>query len=232
MCGGTATRSPTWASSSGLSPRVRGNRVQQGRHQAHPRSIPACAGEPYLGPFRVHPGRVYPRVCGGTAPSPDPGEGGPGLSPRVRGNPAAAPGGTGRAGSIPACAGEPPCIPPHTPIPAVYPRVCGGTKLRKALRWLTWGLSPRVRGNRGELLRPGRHAGSIPACAGEPGESAPTPASAEVYPRVCGGTYPFIIDISSLRGLSPRVRGNPVSYGHATLHPRSIPACAGEPSSR
>ena len=50
-----------------------------------------------------------------------------------------------------------------------------------------------------------------------------------VYPRVCGGTDVRWFHWSSLRGLSPRVRGN---HNKFRSHPSllwSIPACAGEP---
>ena len=50
-----------------------------------------------------------------------------------------------------------------------------------------------------------------------------------VYPRVCGGTSKANGLRDSLRGLSPRVRGNPVRHRHAVGVERSIPACAGEP---
>ena len=75
-------------------------------------------------------------------------------------------------------------------------------------------------------------SGSIPACAGEPPWSAPATPSKRVYPRVCGGTdIPALID--RLReGLSPRVRGNPISHIGAADTVRSIPACAGEPDRR
>ena len=50
----------------------------------------------------------------------------------------------------------------------VYPRVCGGTGLRDEDVRTFWGLSPRVRGNPPECCGCVAHAGSIPACAGEP----------------------------------------------------------------
>ena len=70
----------------------------------------------------------------------------------------------------------------------VYPRVCGGTFVRHAIKLVTRGLSPRVRGNRFDLGI--RHGGirSIPACAGEPETCQSCPNVHEVYPRVCGGT--------------------------------------------
>ena len=50
---------------------------------------------------------VYPRVCGGTYRNPVDSPYTYGLSPRVRGNPAARNCHWQRVGSIPACAGEP-----------------------------------------------------------------------------------------------------------------------------
>ena len=52
-----------------------------------------------------------------------------GLSPRVRGNPAAPPSMERRTGSIPACAGEPAAPGGSGTTWWVYPRVCGGTAL-------------------------------------------------------------------------------------------------------
>ena len=50
------------------------------------------------------------------------------------------------------------------------------------------GLSPRVRGNPPVLTPAALAQGSIPACAGEPGERGIDAFGVEVYPRVCGGT--------------------------------------------
>ena len=98
--------------------------------------------------------------------------------------------------------------------------------------------------------------GSIPACAGEPGENVAVTNTHWVYPRVCGGTLPAAWLHTSVRGLSPRVRGNPgpsckrelvlpnrvyprvcggTDHDHRRREPHtdcgSIPACAGEPGS-
>jgi hypothetical protein len=127
VCGGTPDRMPAFRNLYGLSPRVRGNHGQARLDLEARRSIPACAGEPRLGPGRGDRREVYPRVCGGTAaehlPLPPAG----GLSPRVRGNPRKASRGQARPGSIPACAGEPPRRGGHPAARGVYPRVCGGT---------------------------------------------------------------------------------------------------------
>ena len=217
-------------SDTGLSPRVRGNRPAVASFGAGHGSIPACAGEPRPTPGAASPARVYPRVCGGTATRISPAPATTGLSPRVRGNLDHAALGVGQRGSIPACAGEPQTRASRARWRRVYPRVCGGTVCQPSSTSPPTGLSPRVRGNhaRGD---PGPHrAGSIPACAGEPRSMPPTPSSARVYPRVCGGTDGTTLETFRQDGLSPRVRGNRGRVVGHELVERSIPACAGEPS--
>ena len=92
---------------------------------------------------------------------------GGGLSPRVRGKLFITGGDVMEKGSIPACAGETKKHIVLSTSGAVYPRVCGGNGWLTARRGWSTGLSPRVRGKRGERGNPGRLAGSIPACAGE-----------------------------------------------------------------
>ena len=173
--------------------------------------------------------RVYPRVCGGTGPIRRPSSGPEGLSPRVRGNPSLPPAGSSAGGSIPACAGEPQRGMGRLFHGEVYPRVCGGTDGRPAERSRTRGLSPRVRGNRRAAGGTVAHQGSIPACAGEPGNAITALTTPAVYPRVCGGTPTALVVDGIDQGLSPRVRGNQYHAGNTIVNPRSIPACAGEP---
>ncbi len=71
---------------------------------------------------------------------------------------------------------------------------------------------------------------SIPACAGEPCAHVYPSHSAEVYPRVCGGTAMMLTEILTDEGLSPRVRGNRAESDGMSGAIRSIPACAGEPA--
>ena len=95
-----------------------------------------------------------------------------------------------------------------------------------------YGLSPRLRGNRLFHIEKGLLNRSIPAPAGEPGESGAEKLDTAVYPRACGGTrFPEPIPWQS-PGLSPRLRGNPFELRTGTTPPRSIPAPAGEPSTR
>ena len=172
---------------------------------------------------------VYPRVCGGT---PRPRACGclvRGLSPRVRGNRRVGGSAAGKAGSIPACAGEPMPAVVARAATRVYPRVCGGTIRTAATTARTAGLSPRVRGNPQDGGGQGGRGGSIPACAGEPRASATRRRAAGVYPRVCGGTRLPEFAMRRQRGLSPRVRGNRGCRGWRACGRRSIPACAGEP---
>ena len=70
----------------GLSPRVRGNPLQQRRRRPAGRSIPACTGEPRFISSCGSVCRVYPRVYGGTVEQDLPQQLLVGLSPRVRGN--------------------------------------------------------------------------------------------------------------------------------------------------
>ena len=94
----------------GLSPRVRGNLVVGLDAAVGLWSIPACAGEPSRLKRVCRLRSVYPRVCGGTpvASARLRDTSYAGLSPRVRGNPTPAATSRPMAGSIPACAGEPP----------------------------------------------------------------------------------------------------------------------------
>ena len=218
--------------SSGLSPRVRGNHVHYPRCQEGGRSIPARAGEPGS-PIciRAMP-KVYPRACGGTRPVALSGLRDYGLSPRVRGNLILQCGKVLAGRSIPARAGEPGFYPRLQTVYPVYPRACGGTNGRPDSIYPLAGLSPRVRGNRQPAGGGRQGQGSIPARAGEPCTMRRSPLSAAVYPRACGGTAAWQVGHSTVRGLSPRVRGNHCGHGEILLLDGSIPARAGEPSPR
>ena len=137
-----------------------------------------------------------------------------------------------RPRSIPACAGEPLRGWCQNSLIKVYPRVCGGTRGRLAQSSPDRGLSPRVRGNRGQAGADFFRHGSIPACAGEPSIISTFHVSGGVYPRVCGGTFHLRTRLFVDRGLSPRVRGNRQDTVDQPGQPRSIPACAGEPRRR
>ena len=148
VCGGTTRVANVSYEGQGLSPRVRGNHGTKCGYCGMKGSIPACAGEP--SPDRTPTQRlgVYPRVCGGT-----------GFWYLVSGI---------WGGSIPACAGEPANSRRVLIARRVYPRVCGGTHGVRSASERAEGLSPRVRGNPGDITYRTLAGGSIPACAGEP----------------------------------------------------------------
>ena len=86
-CGGTAPRRHGPLGASGLSPRLRGNRIDLPICDTVVRSIPAPAGEPPSPRSSRQPNEVYPRACGGTHRLGRLGRRRNGLSPRLRGNP-------------------------------------------------------------------------------------------------------------------------------------------------
>ena len=218
VCGGTSLYALDDGDAVGLSPRVRGNPWSPHRHLLRGWSIPACAGEPRRRGDPASGGKVYPRVCGGTALYSLPSALTSGLSPRVRGNRQGDYKGGATGGSIPACAGEPGVRLTWYTTPGVYPRVCGGTWTKRIRRGFRRGLSPRVRGNLWWAICRAAAQGSIPACAGEPGRAGTACAKSRVYPRVCGGTAVVIILVAVQMGLSPHTRGNPWPFDNASCH--------------
>ena len=234
----------------GLSPRVRGNRMQRGLNQFRGGPIPACAGQPTLqhsSPFRLW---AYPRVCGATWATPSISALVPGLSPRVRGNRSCAVRYPLRAGPIPACAGQPGekfatgaasrayprvcgatrCICIRCWLCRAYPRVCGATPRGTPDEVIEWGLSPRVRGNPNPKTIALGAMGPIPACAGQPECRKRATRECRAYPRVCGATSPAHSDGLEREGLSPRVRGNHKAQQLPSDCLGPIPACAGQPA--
>ena len=230
--GGTSVASNSRCAASGLSPRTRGNRQALVRAPGGHGSIPANAGEP-LGRTRWRGIRgVYPRERGGTpgAISVEPLF--KGLSPRTRGNRDPHPLLGRQPGSIPANAGEPRTTAVALASMGVYPRERGGTPGDLLFARHVTGLSPRTRGNPYVRAHGGRVTGSIPANAGEPHSVGRGYAPLGVYPRERGGTLLRRVGLQHRRGLSPRTRGN--RHRRRTLFAwlGSIPANAGEPTSR
>ena len=192
----------------GLSPRVRGKRIDGNAVHAAIGSIPACAGEAVWKVRDSRRRRVYPRVCGGSTITSKSSQMAIGLSPRVRGKLRRIGAALLNPRSIPACAGEAMAPASRRPRSPVYPRVCGGSAETADAGFGGQGLSPRVRGKPYSWAAGSALGRSIPACAGEALTSMPTCSIWTVYPRVCGGS-------SGRRHHQRRQR-------------RSIPACAGE----
>ena len=133
-CGGTNPEGVLHYEAQGLSPRMRGNRLHGHAVDLAHGSIPAHAGEPGRQQGPDAPPRVYPRACGGTAFAMLTTPRGPGLSPRMRGNPVGPVVRGLHLGSIPAHAGEPPAAASGSVRPGVYPRACGGTGVGRQLQ--------------------------------------------------------------------------------------------------
>ena len=152
--------------------------------------------------------RVHPRVCGGSGPVSPSDATKAGASPRVRGKRASGPPPSPPRRCIPACAGEAAPDPRLQRVPAVHPRVCGGSGLVIAITGGFYGASPRVRGKHDAALAPLRACRCIPACAGEARVVRPPPSG--------GG------------GASPRVRGKLSMFFARPVTCGCIPACAGE----
>ena len=209
---------------------MRGNRSPPPTRPSWIGSIPAYAGEPQDFANNAQIKKVYPRVCGGTTSVPFLSFCYIGLSPRMRGNPAAGRLPAAIPGSIPAYAGEPKPAGVVRRRVLVYPRVCGGTKAKAARLRVIQGLSPRMRGNPLVSREMGCGMGSIPAYAGEPPTSSVGAGRPRVYPRVCGGTVVITGYGICGTGLSPRMRGNPHRGASEPAQYGSIPAYAGEPT--
>ena len=125
-CGGADSSEAEANGVRGLSPRMRGSRVNLIEEKNPAGSIPAHAGEPP----ELLPGAtllaVYPRACGGASFSPPFMLIDRGLSPRMRGSQPAGVDSRFWRGSIPAHAGEPPRPLYSCADEGVYPRACGG----------------------------------------------------------------------------------------------------------
>ena len=228
-CGGTQTSRGSSTTCVGLSPQVRGNRLDLFLVFDTIRTIPAGAGEPTTHLAHVYDGRDYPRRCGGTRQARLLWPRRRGLSPQVRGNRVAGAGEVGGEGTIPAGAGEPLDLGGAVAEVKDYPRRCGGTGRRAKVTRNPKGLSPQVRGNQ---LGPVRHvagAGTIPAGAGEPVSRCRLPWVPWDYPRRCGGTAVHEPDRLRNQGLSPQVRGNLELPDVGREPVGTIPAGAGEP---
>ena len=214
----------------GLSPRVRGNPIDEAEPSSPWGSIPACTGKPPAPGLWCCPGRVYPRVYGETSSLARPCSTSRGLSPRVRGNPLYLANGIDISRSIPACTGKPCSRRPTRTTWRVYPRVYGETAATRPSSRFATGLSPRVRGNRVSSELWPYCSWSIPACTGKPKSTITSSRWDRVYPRVYGETTTCPSAAPSGTGLSPRVRGNRIVGFHGLYGLGSIPACTGKPA--
>ena len=135
------------------------------------------------------------------------------------------------SGSIPACTGNPILNPFRQPMTGVYPRMYGESSRSASSASSSVGLSPHVRGIRSlrRIARAKRR--SIPACTGNPCVQIGRSVCPGVYPRMYGesgiGSVRYIFHY----GLSPHVRGIPITGSSSKSSDGSIPACTGNPTS-
>ena len=109
-----------------------------------------------------------------------------GSSPRVRGTRGHARCFEGRAGIIPACAGNTCKVSSSVFSAWDHPRVCGEHKPRRRQPTARPGSSPRVRGTRALAEVAVDEQGIIPACAGNTVANMGYSQSDRDHPRVCG----------------------------------------------
>ena len=134
------------------------------------RSIPACAGEPYVRAVQVCRVEVDPRVRGGAQLVHLLSIVGKGRSPRARGSLFSHQYHSPFRRSTPACAGEPFARGGPEIVLAVDPRVRGGACIVTGNNIGVAGRSPRARGSLLCGAFANAHHRSIPACAGEPAD--------------------------------------------------------------
>ena len=168
MCGEAEQWMPEADGMTGLSPHVRGSRVDESVRRRVVGSIPACAGKPPTRTRAAASRRVYPRMCGEATLSVYSVPIALGLSPHVRGSQVCHLVSSPKVGSIPACAGKPTAALRLAMPDGVYPRMCGEAETRSPKANFSAGLSPHVRGSPSSVTTASIICGSIPACAGKP----------------------------------------------------------------
>ena len=169
-CGESAPSARASPATNGPSPRVRGIQAAHVAPHAVLGSIPAGAGNPWLGFRAASRLRVHPRGCGESPSRARRALTGPGPSPRVRGIHDRRRRVRVQVGSIPAGAGNPACARPCLRSRRVHPRGCGESLVQLCQAYRQAGPSPRVRGIRGAQPPDRRRRGSIPAGAGNPAQ--------------------------------------------------------------
>ena len=172
---------------------------------------------------------VYPRLRGGSFRLSAISVALAGLSPPTRGILVSGFPYRALEGSIPAYAGDPAGSPPCRIYGKVYPRLRGGSGIGAASPARYGGLSPPTRGIHAALARVGQYLGSIPAYAGDPRKRTRGTSTAEVYPRLRGGSAINIPSIAVASGLSPPTRGIREHIRQGRIRAGSIPAYAGDP---
>ena len=180
--------------------------------------------------MRRTPGRQggdHPRGCGEKSYRPPAVETPLGSSPRVRGEARYLRARRRSGGIIPAGAGRSLAKINYTDRQRDHPRGCG-EKLRSRVDMKTVaGSSPRVRGEVQVCMMKVLPAGIIPAGAGRSGTGRGWSWRGWDHPRGCGEKTPQRNNLATMRGSSPRVRGEGVALVRESGRRGIIPAGAG-----
>ncbi len=211
----------------GLSPLARGTPHQNPPENAHPRFIPAGAGNTDFDVEKIRTSAVYPRWRGehervGYRPELE-----DGLSPLARGTHLFPHPVIYLQRFIPAGAGNTWRGRREILTTAVYPRWRGEHQERDTPKASAIGLSPLARGTPTfrRILVPSRRF--IPAGAGNTMAQIQLIKISAVYPRWRGEHYLYDLDVGFATGLSPLARGTlPAGAAYRALC-RFIPAGAG-----
>ena len=191
----------------GLSPLARGTPHQNPPENAHPRFIPAGAGNTLPLSVNLERFSVYPRWRGEHYVMGKEVHDSRGLSPLARGTLDRLPESEKEPRFIPAGAGNTP-LPPSSHLPAaVYPRWRGEHLARTPGDIDNGGLSPLARGTPGKRHTEGLRDRFIPAGAGNTVQSRLPQCLKPVYPRWRGEHARVSSDLASITGLSPLARG-------------------------
>ena len=153
----------------------------------------------------------YPHACGETTARRLEWRRRGGLSPRMRGNRRRMVSHRRWRGPIPTHAGKPRMIGRLHRLRKAYPHACGETTEFIEREDFDWGLSPRMRGNLPHRRRRGTALRPIPTHAGKPAAGPACASGRRAYPHACGETGIDVEDYIPAEGLSPRMRGNPIS---------------------
>ena len=186
VCGEHLVFAAAHEETEGSSPRMRGTLRPAIHSPRFPGIIPAYAGNTCPNGRGSRSDRDHPRVCGEHIEIIDPSDVNAGSSPRMRGTPPWSPRSRGRAGIIPAYAGNTGRLQVSVPGAWDHPRVCGEHKTPSRPEGEKWGSSPRMRGTRrrGSVFL--TFNGIIPAYAGNTRFLCFRGGMSWDHPRVCG----------------------------------------------
>ena len=109
-----------------------------------------------------------------------------------------------------------------------HPRVCGENASTWAVRAVSSGSPPRVRGKPDKLDKREGSVRITPACAGKTGTGYLTVVRHGDHPRVCGENLVSYLPPFMTEGSPPRVRGKLRCSRRLRVLSRITPACAGK----